>query len=80
MRELNGATAEYLAELLVVRESDFSTPQPQLAARFGIIVALATVMEVIVEQRMLPAEGYSLSDEQLIEELAQLLDAYFTKS
>jgi AcrR family transcriptional regulator len=80
MRELNGATVDYLTELLLVRESDFSTPQPQAAARLGLVAVLATVMEVIVERRMLPAESYPLTDEQLIEELAQLLGAYFTKS
>ncbi|MCP4200601.1 MAG: TetR/AcrR family transcriptional regulator [bacterium] len=80
MRELHGATVDYLCELLLIRERDFSTPQPHATARLGVLTALATVMEMVVEQRMLPAEAYPLTDEQLTEELAQLLDAYFTKT
>ena len=80
MRDLNGAMVDYLVELLLARERDFSIPAPFLAARLGAIAAVETAMEVIVERRLLPVDSYPFTDEQLIEELAQLLGAYFTKS
>ena len=71
---------DYLTEVILTRAEDFSLPQPDLSARLGVLVALATAMEVVVEQRALPIEAYPFTDQQLVEELSRLLDAYFTKS
>lgn len=80
MRELHGAMVDYLTELLLSLESEFSAPQPALAARLGVIVAVETAMEVVVHRRLSTAGGHPFTDEQLVEELAQLLSAYFAKA